>query len=163
MHSSSSLEGLSTFTNNSRLVLLPFPIRLQLQGKIGDFLFHGLHGADLELLTSTLVGTGEYALALKQGVFDLEVSVMPNLFAGTITVPKVTVDLGFTSLTLNSADSAWNGDPVDWDAVNRDIKNAFDTFWPVVKNATETVLPFFANILVKVLRPMEVKATRDEY
>jgi hypothetical protein len=132
---------------------LPIKVRVNLDAVIPSLVIDGEHEAALEFLggiAGYYDGTGPFELSLQGGSAGINVNANAKLSDGSINVTGFTMDLGFTSLSINMTESYWNGEPIDWAAVNTDIREVFDTFWPIIKENVEPLIPRILNMLLAV-------------
>jgi hypothetical protein len=134
--SNNSITGLSTVedcVNLTSFSLVPFTIGLGYSLSTGALTLAGSHSTALELLLGLLrlQGFGAYDISLENAFLNIDFELTAHLWGMNVT--NLTFDMGFDRLSIGAEESALNGVNIDWAGLSAEIKDLFDSFWPVLK------------------------------
>lgn len=127
------VTGLSTVVDDLQIGLT-IPARLTYKIFTGTLQARGQYEADVtsvnETHTNTFVGAGFAEGRVERPEAEVEVRIVVNLITNRFTVSSVDIKkVQFEEVEGIAEGLLYNGEPVDWEAVNADAKEFFDTFF----------------------------------
>jgi len=127
------ITGLSTVVDDLQIGLT-IPARITYKLVTGSLQARGQYEANVEAVNethvNTFIGAGFAEGRVEKPDFEIEVRIVVNLITNRFTVSSVDIKkLQFDEVEGIAEGLLYNGEPVDWEAVNQDAKEFFDDFF----------------------------------
>jgi len=148
--SNSVVTGTSLITDDLAFSL-NIPARINYALNSPSLHVEGQADVDLDLMNGflRLISSGHYTVDLTDGDVKAEIKVMVRL-NGEFEITEASIDLSFGALALNATEALVNGEPIVWEEFNAQIKDLFDSIWPLIKPKLEEAVKGIGNEIFKV-------------
>jgi hypothetical protein len=147
------IVGLSTVLDDLAIALT-IPARITYTLTAGRLTVAGQYEANVNLNGTYFVGAGRLDAEVVNPDFEIIVRIVVNLITNRFTVSSVDIPkVTFQSVQGVAEGLTYDGELVDWDAVNEDAKPVFDAFWADNRSAIEAAVK---SLLAELLKDCKI-------